>query len=258
MHPELIDLGFWAVPTYGVVLAVAVVVGLWTLKLRADQAEMDGTKIVDLTLWIVIWALVGSKLLMVLLDLPRYLRHPADLVGTLRAGGVFLGGFIAALVTAVILVRRYALPALATLDVIVPSLALGHAIGRIGCLMAGCCWGRACELPWAIRYTDSRAAELLGTPLYQPVHPSPVYESVFNFGLYLVLAALYRRLPPAGRVFAAYLVLYGIGRFLLEYLRGDADRGFVFGGALSTSQLIAALMVPAGAGLALWATRRRS
>jgi len=155
-----------------------------------------------------------------------------------------------------VLLRRYKLAALPTFDVIVPSLALGHSIGRIGCLMAGCCWGAACDLPWAITYTDPVAAERLGTPLFRPVHPFPIYEALFNFGLYLLLAALFKRRLAAGRVFATYLVLYGIGRFLLEWTRGDAMRGFVLGGILSTSQLISLGLIVVGVGLHLWISRR--
>jgi phosphatidylglycerol:prolipoprotein diacylglycerol transferase len=149
----------------------------------------------------------------------------------------------------VILVRRYRLEWLPTLDVIIPSLALAHAIGRVGCLMAGCCWGKACDLPWAVTYHDPRAAANVGTPLGVALHPFPVYEGLFDLALYGVLAHLYWRRPRPGVVFASYLVLYGIGRFLLELTRGDAARGFPFGGVLSTSQLISLGMLVAGAAM---------
>ena len=255
MHPILIDFGFFQLPSYGLLLATAVVVALWTLRLRADRAGLDGAHLVDFALWMVIWALLGAKLLLIVVELPRYLNDPASLFGVVRAGGVFLGGFIAAVIAAIILLRRYKLQPLPSFDVVVPSLALGQAIGRMGCLMAGCCWGGHCDLPWAITYTNPIAAENLGTPLHVPLHPFPIYASVFNLGLYLLLAALYKRHPAPGRVFATYMVLYGIGRMLLEMTRGDAVRGFVFNGMLSTSQLISLGLILTGIGLQVWVSR---
>lgn len=255
MHPILIDFGFFQLPSYGLLLATAVVVALWTLRLRADRAGLDGAHLVDFALWLVIWALLGAKLLLIVVELPRYLHDPASLFGVVRAGGVFLGGFIAAVIAAIVLLRRYDLQPLPSFDVVAPSLALGQAIGRIGCLMAGCCWGGHCDLPWAITYTNPIAAENLGTPLHVPLHPFPIYASVFTFGLYLLLAALYKRHLAPGRVFATYLVLYGIGRMFLELTRGDAVRGFVFSGTLSTSQLISLGLILTGIGLQVWVSR---
>lgn len=257
MHPTLVDLGFYQLPSYGVLVALGVVAGLLTLKRRGDRAGLDGGQLVDVGLWLVIWALVGAKGLLVLVELPRYLHDPAQLIGLVRAGGVFLGGFLAAVVAGVVLFRRYRLPVLATLDVFVPSLALGQAIGRVGCLLAGCCWGSRCDLPWAITYTDPAAAANVGTPLHVALHPYPAYESLLDLGLYVVLGLLYRRRPSAGRVFATYLIAYGGGRFLLEWTRGDAARGFVLSGALSTSQLIALAMIVLGAALHSAIARRR-
>ena len=107
-------------------------------------------------------------------------------------------------------------------------------------------------------YSREIAAERLGTPLHIPVHPFPVYATLFNFALYLVLAWLFKKRQAPGRVFAWYLILYGIGRFLFEYTRGDLARGFVFGGAMSTSQLISTFLLVTGIGLHLWISRRKT
>ncbi len=257
MHPTLIEIGPVALPSYGLLIALGVVAGLWTLKRRADRAGMDGNRLVDFALWLVIWALLGAKVLLVVVELPRYWNNPGELLGVVRAGGVFLGGFIAALIAAVVLLRRYQLRALPTFDVLAPSLALGHAIGRIGCLMAGCCWGARCELPWAVTYTSELAADRLGTPLHVHLHPFPVYAALFNLGLYALLAALYARRVEPGRVFATYLIAYGAGRFALEFTRGDELRGFVLDHLLSTSQAISLGLVIIGIGLQIWVSRRR-
>lgn len=257
MHPVLIDLGFIQIPTYGVMFVLGVALGLWTVKLRADKAGLESDTILDLSLWVVIWALVGAKVLLVLVELPRYLQHPADLLGVLRAGGVFLGGLLAAIAASIVLFRRYQLRFFETADVVAPSISLGQAIGRIGCLMAGCCWGGRCDLPWAITYTDPRAHANVGTPLGVSLHPFPVYAMIFNFSLYGFLAWLYKRGVATGRVFASYLMIYGTGRFLLELTRGDAARGFVFAGLMSTSQFIGLLLVATGAAIWIWAGRRQ-
>jgi phosphatidylglycerol:prolipoprotein diacylglycerol transferase len=256
MHPILIDLGFYQLPSYGVLLAVAVLVALWTAKLRADRAGLDSTRVVDFGLWLVIWALLGAKLLLVIVEWKRYVDDPAQLVGLVRAGGVFLGGFVAAVVAAIVMLRRYQLPALQTFDVLAPSVALGQAVGRLGCLLAGCCWGRECDLPWAITYTDPAAAANVGTPLHIPLHPFPAYAAAANFTVYAVLAWLAARRLAPGRVFASYLVLYGSGRFLLEFTRGDEARGLYFDGLVSTSQLISAALIVIGAAMHWWIGRR--
>ena len=257
MHPILIDLGFFQIPSYGMLVALGVVLGLLALKRRASRRGLDGALLVDVALWLVIWALVGAKGLLIFVELPRYVSDPASVVGVLRAGGVFLGGFIAAVVAGVVLFRRHKLAPLATMDAIIPSVALGHAIGRVGCLLAGCCWGRVCDLPWAITYTDPVAASNVGTPLHIALHPFPAYSALFNLGLWGLLEWLYSRKPTSGRVFAAYLIIYGCGRFILEWTRGDASRGSVLSGALSTSQLISLGLIALGCGLQFWISKHR-
>lgn len=256
MHPILIDFGFFALPSYGVLLALAVLAALWNTRRRADGADMDGAKVVDFGLWLVIWALLGAKILLVVVEWQRYLANPSQLLGLARAGGVFLGGLIAALIAAAVLLRRYRLAALPTFDVLAPSLSLGQAIGRIGCLLAGCCWGRECDLPWAITYTDPAATANVGTPLHVALHPFPVYAALFNLSLFFTLSWLFGKKMKPGRVFASYLVLYGVGRFLLELTRGDDARGLYFNGLVSTSQLITAGLVVLGLALHWWIGRR--
>ena len=256
MHPILIDLGFFALPSYGVMLALAVLAALWSAKIRAEGSGIDPARIVDFGLWLVIWALLGAKILLVVVEWKRYLGDPAQLIGLIRAGGVFLGGFLAAVAAAAIMLRRYRLEALPTFDILAPSLALGQTLGRLGCLLAGCCWGRSCDLPWAVTYTDPAAAANVGTPLDIALHPFPAYAAATNFAIFLILSRLYRMGLPAGRVFASYLILYGIARFLLELTRGDTARGLYFNGLVSTSQLITAALVAIGIGLHWWIGRR--
>ena len=247
MHPILVDLGFFAIPTYGFLLAVGLLLGLWTAERRAASVGLPQEKVAKLALWVVLWGLVGGKLLLVLTD-PSYLRSLDGLLGLLRAGGVFYGGLLGALVAAVVLLRRLRLSFFPVADALAPSVALGHFFGRLGCFAAGCCYGASCQRPWAVVFRDPRASAISGTPLGVPLHPTQLYEATFNLANYLFLAWFFRRQGARlhGQVLGAYLVNYGVARFVIEFFRGDPDRGFVLGGFLSTSQAIALAMVPLG------------
>ncbi|GBC78970.1 Prolipoprotein diacylglyceryl transferase [bacterium HR09] len=248
MHPILVDFGFLELPTYGVLLAVGLFLGLWTAKRRAARAGLPAEKVVDFGVWVVLGGLLGGKVLLVVTD-PSYLTSFAGIVALLRAGGVFYGGLLGALVVAALLVRRWRLPFWLLADSLAPSVALGHFFGRLGCFFAGCCYGASCSAPWAVVFSDPKAAEVSGTPLGVPLHPTQLYEAAFNLANYLFLAWLFRRSVErrlGGQVLGFYLVNYGVARFVIEFFRGDADRGFVLGGLLSTSQAIALVMAPLG------------
>ncbi len=255
MHPVLIDLGFYQIPTYGVLLYSGIVLAIYLASRRARLVGLPGARVMDLGAWVVLWGLVGGKILLAVTD-PSYLTSLSGLWGLMRAGGVFYGGLIAALVAAVVLLRRYQLPFLQVADVLAPSVALGHFFGRLGCFSAGCCYGRECTASLGVVFTDPLARETSGTPLGVPLYPTQLYEAAFNLTNYVFLAWLFRKRLAPGSVLGAYLVAYGVARFIIEFFRGDPDRGFVLGGTLSTSQAIAAVMVPVGLAILIWAQKR--
>ena len=159
-----------------------------------------------------------------------------------RSGGVFYGGLITATLVAFWYIRRHKLPFWTTCDMFAPGIALGHVIGRLGCLMAGCCYGRPTNVPWAITFTDPFAAANVGTPLNVPLHPTQVYEAGAELIILIFLLVTERKgRPYPGRTFWGYMLLYAVSRFIIEFYRAD-ERGFVMG--LSTSQFIS---VDAGA-----------
>jgi phosphatidylglycerol:prolipoprotein diacylglycerol transferase len=250
MLPRLIDLGFFSIPTYGVLLVTGIALGIWTAGRRATAAGLPGEKVADLAFWVVLWGLVGAKALLIV-TAPSYLTSLANLWWLLRSGGVFYGGLIGAIVAAYVLLRRYRIPFMPAADVLAPSVALGHFFGRLGCFSAGCCYGAICHEPWGVVFTNPLAHSISGTPLGVPLHPTQLYEAALNIANYGFLAWLYRRRPRTGAVIASYLMVYGVGRFVIEFFRGDEDRGFVLGGALSTSQAIAIGMVLLGAAILL-------
>jgi phosphatidylglycerol:prolipoprotein diacylglycerol transferase len=229
--------------TYGVILAIAFLAGLWVSSWQARRAGMDAARITDMAVYVLIAGLIGAKLLLVVVEWKSFLQNPRDLLSIFRSGGVFYGGLLGALPVAWWYARKYSLPGWATADVLAPGVALGQAIGRLGCFCAGCCYGRPTDVGWAVTFRDLYATRQVGTPIDTPLHPTQIYESVACLLIFLGLVWLARRKRWAGQVTLAYVVLYAIVRFVIEFYRGDAVRGTVFGTWISTSQFIAILMV---------------
>jgi phosphatidylglycerol:prolipoprotein diacylglycerol transferase len=255
MFPRLFELGPLTVYTYGVLLAAAYLSGLQMALVRARRRGIDGTRVMDLGIYVIISALAGAKLLLLVVDFDHFRNNPADLFSLVRSAGVFYGGLILAVAVAFWYLRRHRLPFWTTCDVFAPGIALGHVIGRIGCFMAGCCYGTHCDRPWAVTFTDPLAAANVGTPLGVPLHPVQLYEAGTELVILLGLLAFERkgRAFP-GRTFGVYLLLYAISRFVLEFFRGD-DRGVVLG-VLSTSQFISLILVPVSLVLLIVLSRR--
>jgi phosphatidylglycerol:prolipoprotein diacylglycerol transferase len=242
MHPILFQIGDWPVYSYGVLLAAAYLVALQLAVVRARRRGLDGTKVMDLGIYLIIAALVGAKLMLVVVDFDYFRSQPRELLSLVRAGGVFYGGLLAALGVAILLVRRYQLRIWTTADLFAPGIALGHVVGRLGCLMAGCCYGTPTSMPWAITFTNPLAASNVGTPLGIPLHPTQLYDAGAELLILVVLLATERRGKPfEGRTFWLYMLLYGISRFIVEFYRGD-ERGMIMG--VSTSQFVSLLVVP--------------
>jgi phosphatidylglycerol---prolipoprotein diacylglyceryl transferase len=242
MYPRLLELGPLTVYTYGLLLAAAYLFGLKLALTRAAARGLDAAKVLDLGIYIIISALVGAKLLLLITDYRTFSTNPAELLTLVRSGGVFYGGLILAVSVALWYIRRAGLPLWTTCDVFAPGIALGHVIGRFGCLFAGCCYGKPTSLPWGITFTDPFAAANVGTPLGVPLHPTQLYEAGAEFVILMVLLATERRGRPfPGRTFWLYMLLYAASRFVIEFYRGD-PRGSV--GIFSTSQFISVVLAP--------------
>lgn len=243
MHPILFDFGNFTIYSYGVLLAAAYLLGLQFALMRARARGLDAQRVMDLGIWIIISALVGAKLLLLVVDFRQFTNNPRDLLSLARSGGVFYGGLIAAVVVALLYLRRHKLPLWTTTDVFAPGIALGHIVGRLGCLLAGCCFGKPTTVPWAITFRDPAATANVGTPLGVPLHPTQLYEAGAE-ALILAFLLLWEKKgrPFPGRTFWTYMLLYGISRFAIEFYRGDS-RGMVFD-ALSTSQFVSVVLVP--------------
>jgi phosphatidylglycerol:prolipoprotein diacylglycerol transferase len=242
MHPELFHAGPITIYTYGVLLGAAYLVGLQVAMVRARRFGLDPQTFMDFGIAIIVSALIGAKLLLFILDFDHFTKNPAELLSLARSGGVFYGGLVLAVLVGIWFVRRHKLPVWTTGDLAAPGIALGYAVGRMGCFFAGCCWGAQTGVPWAITFTDPIANEVVGTPLHVPLHPTQIYESMSGLVIFALLLAFERKGRPfAGRTFWGYILLYGVSRFVIEYFRGD-PRGFDAG--FSTSQWISIVLVP--------------
>src|ERR671939_1420633 len=254
MHPRLFELGPVTVYTYGVLLAAAYLLGLKLAMVRAKHRGLDANRVLDLGIYIIISALVGAKLLLLVTDFRTFSSDPRELLTLARSGGVFYGGLILAVSVALWYIRRVGLPLWTTCDVFAPGIALGHVIGRFGCLFAGCCYGKPTKMPWGITFTDEFARENVGTPLNQPLHPTQLYEAGAELLILIILLWTERRgRPYPGRTFWLYMLLYAVSRFIIEFFRGD-DRGTV--GIFSTSQFISILLAPLAVAMLVYLARR--
>jgi phosphatidylglycerol---prolipoprotein diacylglyceryl transferase len=229
--------------TYGVLLAVAFLAGLWVAARQARRDGLDSARITDMAIYVLIGGLLGAKLLLLVVEWPYYMKNPRDIWSLVQSGGVFYGGLLGALPVAFWYARRHQLDGWRTADVLAPGVAIGQCLGRLGCFAAGCCYGRPTGVPWAVRFHDDYAAREVGTPLGVPLHPTQLYESAAALLIFLGLLWLARHKRFHGQIALAYIASYAVVRFVIEYFRGDAARGTVFGGALSTSQFIAIVMV---------------
>ena len=253
MYPELFKLGPITVYTYGVLLAASYLLGLRLAMSRAKRRGLDANRVLDLGIYIIIAALVGAKLLLLVVDREQFMRNPWELLALARSGGVFYGGLILAVAVAFWYIGRHRMPFWTTCDVFAPGIALGHVTGRLGCLAAGCCYGRATDLPWGITFTNPLAASLVGTPLNTRLHPTQLYEAGAELLILVFLLATERRGRTfAGRTFWGYMLLYAISRYVIEMYRGD-PRGMMLG--MSTSQLISLILAPLSLAMLAWLAR---
>jgi len=248
VFPRLVELGRYSLPTYGFLVASGVLIGLWISVRNSERRGIDGEKAWNLGILVVLCGIVGAKVLYIINDWSAYAAHPREIFSfnTLQAGGVFSGGLIAALVAAAWYIRKYHMPALGTCDAFAPGLALGHAIGRVGCFAAGCCFGKETHHFWGVTFTNPLANAISGTPLNIPLQPTQLFEAAVELANFFILMWLFKRKRFDGQVFATFLILYGIARYFLEFLRDDPGRGEVLGGMMSGTQLIAIGMVILG------------
>jgi phosphatidylglycerol:prolipoprotein diacylglycerol transferase len=245
VYPIVLQFGRFTITSYGLMVALGFAFGLWTASRRGPRGGLPAEKVLDLGPWLIVGAIVGARLLYVITFWQeQFAGKPLQEIFMVWRGGlVYYGGLVGASLACILYVRLKHLSLWKMADILAPSIALGHVFGRIGCLLNGCCYGRPCTLPWAIRFPPGNAADAPTTP----VHPTEIYESLLNLGLYAGLVWLFRRKKFDGQVFGVYLVCYALLRSFVELFRGDypAYQKF-FGGQVTPAQFASMFILPIG------------
>ncbi len=248
------------VPDYALLQAVSIVLGIYLAVHTAARNGLDAEKVFRTCLLTVAGALIGARLYIVLRHAGYYSAHLVETLFFWQGGtasvGAYLGGGVAAMAVA----KWQNLPASKFYDASAPSVALAIALGRVGCFVNGCCFGRVSELPWALRFPEGsgpyfaqlRAGLIAPHALSLPVHPTQLYEALYAFSLFFILLAYKKYQKRDGQLIALLAILYPLGRFLNEFLRGD-DRGSVLG--LSLPQIFSIVMLIVGVSLMIWKNR---
>jgi phosphatidylglycerol:prolipoprotein diacylglycerol transferase len=239
-------------------MALGFFAGLWTAMRRGRRVGVAGEVITDVTLWLMVGSIVGARFVYVTTYWnEEFANQPFSEVFMVQHGGlVYYGGLIGAAIASVIYLHWKKLPTWKIADVLAPSIALGSVFGRIGCLLNGCCYGRACSLPWAITFPPGHETHPVGEP-GTPVHPTEIYDGLLNLLLYLALAWMFRRRKFDGQIFVFYLIGYAICRFIVEFFRGDYPPDHIHAGLLTSAQLLCAPILGAGILLGRFLSRRR-
>jgi phosphatidylglycerol---prolipoprotein diacylglyceryl transferase len=249
MHPILFQIGSITIYTYGVLVAAGVILGLWYARRQAPRAGLDPEKTWNMGIYAVLIALLLAKLWLVFSAWDYYVSHPRDIfsIATFQSGGTFYGGVVGAIGTIVLyaLIERLAL--ISVMDTYAAALPIGHAVGRLGCFFAGCCYGKPTSLPWGVQFNDAAAAQIAGTPLGVHLHPTQLYEAGGEFINFAILVWVGAHQRFKGQILGTYFVLYGAERGVIEFFRGDPGRTMLFHDSVSLMQMVSVALILTGA-----------
>ncbi len=257
MHPFLFEIGQFRMPTYGFLSLCALAVGVLLIRRYASVEALDPSQTTEAIVLTIAVGYFGARVFEAVINWDRYFGRPGGYKLLLVSTGVFLGALITAIPFGIYWFHRIKLPVLQGLDILALMGAVAEGVGRWGCFFSGCCWGTPTELPWAVTFPEIARRMHAGLPGV-PIHPTQIYLSLNSLAILGILVLLYRRKRFHGQIITVYVMLYTITRFFMEFVRGDAERGFVLGGRLSTSQFLGILLaVSAGAAYAYYGRRHR-
>ncbi|HXX43420.1 MAG TPA: prolipoprotein diacylglyceryl transferase [Candidatus Acidoferrales bacterium] len=249
MHPILFHIGSFPIYTYGVLVASGVLISLWFGTRYAPRAGLTGDFMWNLSIYGILLGLIASKVWLIVSDWSYYSANPGEIfsIATFQSAGTFYGGVIGAVILIVVYSRIHKAPLLAVFDVGAIMISLGHAIGRLGCFVAGCCYGKPTSLPWGVTFTDPVAERIAGTPLGIRLHPTQLYESAAEFLNFFLMWWLSKRQKFTGQIFGTFFILYGFERGTIEFFRGDPGRTMMFHDSVSLMQLVSVGLILIGA-----------
>ncbi|MBS2026601.1 MAG: prolipoprotein diacylglyceryl transferase [Deltaproteobacteria bacterium] len=253
MYPVLFHIGSHPVTSYGLAMGIGALMLIPILRHLAPIYGQPASALYDLAFWAIAGAVTGARLLFVIVNRTYFSAHPMEVFALSDGGLDFLGAPLLGGLVAVVYSRWRKLPVVASLDILLACLSGVHIIGRLGCFFAGCCHGRATDLPWGVRFTSGAVDPALRGV---PVHPTQLYEAFCELVLFTFLLRLAPKRRFDGQLALTYALAYSVIRFVIEFFRGDPVRGFVFG-VLSTSQFLS-LLIFAAAATALVLTLRRA
>ena len=253
MFPVLIRIGPITIHTYGFLIATAFLLGLWLALRQAAREGLSKEKITDIGFYALFAGIIGSRIFFIATEWEHFSAHPLDMLRIWEGGLVFYGGVIFAIPVAVWYARKQGLLLWQTADIWAPSIAVGHAIGRLGCFCAGCCYGLPTDLPWGVTFNNPETLAIRGVPL----HPTQLYESAAELLNFVILLAVRRRKAFHGQLFWVYVLNYAVIRALIELFRGDSERGFILPG-ISVSQGISAVMLVTACAFLMKLRQRRT
>lgn len=267
MHPIIVQFGPITIYSYGLCIAIAFLAAIATAAARARQFGWGAENAYDTCLCAMIASLIGSRFFYVLESPREFVSAPWEVFMVWKGGLSFYGGLIGAVVAGAVYLKMRRLNVAEGFDLLIPSVSLGQAIGRIGCFLNGCCFGKVGASPFSVVFPDGSPAYSYqlyeagvihpGSACTLPVHPAQLYETLMDLGIFIALSCALSRKKYHGQVFLLYFVLYGAGRFLLEFLRADNPLLMSLGGlALNLQQLISLAALVIATVVLLWAGAR--
>ena len=251
MFPVLFKIGPLALHTYGLLAAIGIFSGVYLAGRRAEKEGYDRDLAMDLGFTLILSAIIGARLMYVIVEYPSYIDDPLRIFKMWEGGLVFYGGVLTAIPAAIWFLKKHRLDFWTMSDIYAPYLALAHAIGRLGCLAAGCCYGKPTTSWIGITFTSPESIAPRGVPLF----PTQLFDSANEFAIFLILLAALPYKKFNGQIMLMWVMLYSVGRFIVEIYRGDS-RGNFFGMELSTSQGIATIAFLAGVAMFVWKLKR--